>query len=94
LYGYYGLLELKRNPPHPTSKKDADAREMLEWLGEWDSELVDLAEINQMLGRVRVKKAFKCEPLVREPPAKKSKKTRVKAVERHEKAPKPDRLGA
>lgn len=59
--GYYTMLELKLNPPHPTSKADADRREMLEWLGDWDPERVDLAEINQNLGRVRVKKAFKSD---------------------------------
>lgn len=58
LGGYYGLLELKQNPPHPTAKKDADAREMLEWLGDWDPVRFDLAEVNKELGRVRVKKAF------------------------------------
>lgn len=57
LGGYDRLLELKARPPHPTAKKDADARELLEWLGDWDPELVDLSEINQSLGRMRVKKA-------------------------------------
>jgi hypothetical protein len=57
LYGYQRLLELKAKPPHPTARKDADDRELLEWLGDWDPERVDLAEINQLIGRVRVKKA-------------------------------------
>lgn len=57
LAGFYDLLELKRHPPHPSARKDEEKREMLEWLGDWEEDLVDLAEINQMIGRVRVKKA-------------------------------------
>jgi len=57
LYGYQHILELKAKPPHPTAKKDADDRELLEWLGEWDPDQFDLAEANQLLGRMRVKKA-------------------------------------
>jgi len=56
LYGYFDLIELKRNPPHPRAKKDADRREMLAWLGDWDPDYVALPEINAMLGRMRVKK--------------------------------------
>ncbi len=65
LPGYERILELKKHPPHPTAKKDADDRELLEWLKGyggreegWDPEWMDLAEINQGLGRVRVKKAL------------------------------------
>lgn len=58
LYGFQEILELKINPPHPTAKKDADARERMEWLGDWDPALCDLNGINQYIGRVRVKKAF------------------------------------
>lgn len=58
VYGYEDLLRLKKNPPHPTAKKDADDRERLEWLGDWDPDRLDLDKINQLLGRMRVKKAF------------------------------------
>lgn len=54
--GFIELLELRRRPPHPTAKKDRDARERLEWLGDWEPDRVDLAEINPAIGRVRVKK--------------------------------------
>jgi hypothetical protein len=59
LSGYQHILELKAKPPHPTAKKDADDRELLEWLGDWDPDRFELAEVNQLLGRVRVKKAHK-----------------------------------
>ena len=55
LPGYFDLLELKRNDKAARSKDD---RERLEWLGDWDPQQFDMAEINQSLGRVRVKKAF------------------------------------
>lgn len=57
LYGFQHIIELKAKPPHPTARKDADDREILEWLGDWDPERLDLAEINEGIGRVRVKKA-------------------------------------
>lgn len=57
LYGYQQLLELRRNPP-PRTKKHADDHERLAWLGDWDPEWFSLDEINQHLGRVRVKKVF------------------------------------
>jgi hypothetical protein len=59
LCGFQHILELKAKPPHPTAHKDADDRELLEWLGDWDPERVDLAEINQFIGRVRVRKTNK-----------------------------------
>ncbi|MCC6228393.1 MAG: plasmid pRiA4b ORF-3 family protein [Phycisphaerales bacterium] len=59
LYGYQHILELKAEPPHPTAGNDADSRELLEWIGDWDPDRFDLAEVNQLLGRVRVKKAHK-----------------------------------
>ncbi len=54
LGGYFQLLELKQNPK---SARSADEKERLEWVGDWSPEQFDLAEINQYLGRVRVKKA-------------------------------------
>lgn len=59
LAGYQHILELKSKPPHLTSVKDADDRDLLEWLGDWNPDRLDLVEINQLLGRMRVKKAYK-----------------------------------
>lgn len=55
LYGYFEAVKLRRNP---RGARTAEQRERLEWLGDWDPERFDLSEINQWLGRVRVKKAF------------------------------------
>jgi len=59
LGGYERLLELK-STPHSALK--SDDRELLEWLGDWEPDHVDLAEINQMIGRVRVRKKYKDIP--------------------------------
>lgn len=56
VWGYQHLLELQRKPPQGTSEADDDDRDRLEWFGDWDVDRFDLAEINQNLGRVRVKK--------------------------------------
>ena len=61
IYGYMDLLDLLSDPPHPTAKRDQYARERLEWLGEWDPDVVDLTAINQNLGLIRVKRASKTE---------------------------------
>jgi hypothetical protein len=56
LYGFYELLEIKQKP---AAKRSDDEHERLEWLGdEWDFDRCDLSEINQMLGKMRVKKAM------------------------------------
>jgi hypothetical protein len=52
--GYYGMLELKTKPRSALSEED---RERLEWLGDWDPDWFCLAEVNQELGRIRVKKS-------------------------------------
>lgn len=57
LYGFQELLELRRHPPPRTKKHEWD-HERLAWLGDWDPDWFGLDEINQHLGRVRVKKAF------------------------------------
>jgi len=59
LGGYYHLLEITGKPHSALSGDDHD---MLDWIGDWDSDLVDLSEINQMIGRVRVKKKYKDLP--------------------------------
>lgn len=59
LHGFQHILELKLKPPKPADKNADEDLERLEWVGDWDPEHFDLAEINQRLGRVRVKKAFK-----------------------------------
>lgn len=51
------LIELKANPPRRFARDYDDACELLERLGGWDPERFDLSEINEGLGRVRVKKA-------------------------------------
>lgn len=56
-YGFHRILELKAKPPKPGTARYDDDSELLEWLGDWDPERLDLAEINQGMGRVRVKKA-------------------------------------
>ena len=53
--GLYYLLEIKKKP---AAKRTADDRERLEWLGEWDETVCDLSSINEMLGKMRVKKAM------------------------------------
>lgn len=55
LPGLYNLIEIKNRP---AAKRSRDDREMIEWLGDWDPDYLDLATINQQIGRVRVKKAF------------------------------------
>jgi hypothetical protein len=55
LGGYFDMLALKRDAK---AARSAEKRELLEWLGDWDPESFDLAEINEYLGRVRVKKAY------------------------------------
>ena len=49
------MLALKQDPK---AARSAEKRELLEWLGDWDPESFDLADINEYLGRVRVKKAY------------------------------------
>jgi len=58
MWGYERLLELKSLPPGTAADLDEDDREMLEWLGDWDAEGFDLAEINRSISRIRVKKAY------------------------------------
>jgi len=55
IHGYYDLIEIMRKPRAGLS---ADDKDRLEWLGDWDFERFRLDEINQMIGRVRVRKAF------------------------------------
>ena len=57
LGGYQHLLEIKANASKANAKLSADEREMLGWLGDWNPDAFDLAEVNQRLGRMRVKKA-------------------------------------
>lgn len=57
LYGFQHLLELKATPPHAAARMDDDDRDLLEWLGDWNPDRVELSEINRSIGRVRVKKA-------------------------------------
>lgn len=54
LDGYFDILDLLENPKAPRSR---DQKELLKWLGDWDPTRFVLGEINQNLGRVRVKKA-------------------------------------
>jgi Plasmid pRiA4b ORF-3-like protein len=56
--GYYKMRSLKQDAQSADSEEDA---EMLEWLGDWDPEYFQLGEINQALGRIRVKKALRGE---------------------------------
>ncbi len=54
LGGYQHILEIKANASKATLS--ADDREMLDWLGDWNPDAFDLARVNQLLGRMRVKK--------------------------------------
>lgn len=56
VYGLHEKIQLKVTPP---AKPTSDQRDMLDWLGDWEPDLFDLAWINQNLGRVRVKKSRK-----------------------------------
>lgn len=58
VWGYERLLELKALPPGDGAAVDEDDREMLEWLGDWDADDFDLAEVNRSISRIRVKKAY------------------------------------
>ena len=55
--GYYDLLDLlaKRKP------KSRDELERLEWLGDWDPERFDAAEVQRDLSKIRVKRPVKKE---------------------------------
>jgi len=55
VFGLDDMLKLRRKAKKSLTR---DERELLDWLGEWDPEWLDLSSINQNLGRVRVKKAF------------------------------------
>lgn len=55
LCGFFDILKLKRNPK--VAARSEEKRELLDWLGDWDPERFELSEVNQDLGRVRVKKS-------------------------------------
>ena len=52
--GYLRILDLLENPK---PRRSRDQKDLLEWIGDWDPTRFVLGEINQNLGRVRVKKA-------------------------------------
>ena len=54
LDGYFRILDLLKDPKSPRSEEQED---LVEWLGDWDSDRFVLGEINQNLGRIRIKKA-------------------------------------
>ena len=56
IYGFEELLKLRKNPG--AAKRSAEKRHMLEWLGDWEAEALDLSVVNRELARVRVKKVF------------------------------------
>ena len=58
LPGFYRILELKQNATKSKASQDDEVADLLEWLGDWDAEFCQLGHINEMIGRVRVKKAF------------------------------------
>jgi len=53
LDGYFRILDLLENPK---ARRSEEQEELLEWLGDWDPTRFVLGEINQNLGRVKVKK--------------------------------------
>jgi len=53
LDGYFRILDLFEQPK---ARRSEEQEELLEWLGDWDPTRFVLSEINQNLGRVRVKK--------------------------------------
>ncbi|MBL8886075.1 MAG: plasmid pRiA4b ORF-3 family protein [Phycisphaerales bacterium] len=55
IHGYFNMLKLKKNPK---AAKSRDAKERLKWLGDWEPSRFDLSDVNQRLGRIRVKKAM------------------------------------